>query len=103
MANENFFANPALGKHMGGDYPGKGSSTMEPHETSGNDGKMPPHIFHHSHSGGVTTHIFHHDGRHEMHEHSHGDADGMAAHVHEHHGGGMEDHEQDENSGSMNG
>lgn len=54
------------------------------------EGEMPPSIFHHSHSAGVTTHIFHHDGRHEMHEHQHGDAEGMAQHVHDHHGEGKQ-------------
>ena len=97
---ENFFANPALGKHMGSsNYAGKGSEGQEDHEQNANE-EHPPHIFHHSHSGGVTTHIFHHDGRHEMHEHSHGDADGIASHVMEHHGGG-EPHEQNGGGGSI--
>ena len=57
-----------------------------------------PHIFIHSHSKGHTVHVHHHDGTHEKHEHSHGDADGIAAHIHEHLGEGMapEGHESSE-------
>jgi hypothetical protein len=46
-------------------------------------------MFIHSHQKGVTVHVFHHSGQHEMHEHQHGDAEGIAAHVHQHHGGSM--------------
>jgi hypothetical protein len=47
-----------------------------------------PHIFIHSHAGGHTVHIMHPDGRHEKHEHPHGDAEGIAQHVHTHLGAG---------------
>jgi hypothetical protein len=62
-----------------------------------------PHIFVHSHSKGHTVHIHHADGGHEKHEHSHGDAEGIAAHIHEHLGGGAQEGEQrpEENAGEM--
>lgn len=49
-------------------------------------GSMPQMMIH-SHEGGNTVHIHHADGKHEKHKHSHGDAEGMAAHVLKHFGG----------------
>jgi hypothetical protein len=49
-----------------------------------------PHMHIHTHAKGHTVHIMHPNGKHEKHEHEHGDAEGIAAHVHEHFvGGGM--------------
>jgi hypothetical protein len=56
------------------------------------EGAGHPHIFVHSHSKGHTVHIHHQDGRHEKHEHAKGDAEGIAAHIHEHYGGGGGEH-----------
>jgi len=46
-----------------------------------------PSIHIHSHAAGHTVHIMHKDGTHTKTEHSHGDAEGIAAHIHKHIGG----------------
>ncbi len=79
---EKHFMNKQHGEHMK-----QGAS--EHHGEGG--GKPSIHI--HSHSAGHTVHIMHPDGRHEQHEHEHGDAEGIAQHVHEHLGAGGEEHE----------
>ena len=61
-------------------------------------GAKHPHILIHSHSGGHTVHILHHDGRHEKHEHELGDAEGIAQHIHQHIGGGADGEQRPEQS-----
>ena len=81
------YMNPAYGAMMEGAKaaPGEKGPVPKP-EHKGAGGH--PHIHIHSHSGGHTVHIMHPDGRHEKHEHAHGDAEGMAQHIHTHFGGG---------------
>ena len=81
MAGDRHYMNPQVGRHMSG-------SDGDEH-----GGSSHPHIFIHSHSKGHTVHIHHPDGRHEKHEHSAGDAEGLASHIHTHIGGGVgQDH-----------
>jgi hypothetical protein len=47
-----------------------------------------PHLHFHKHDGGVTAHVMHHDGTHEVHHFDHGDHDGMADLIKEHMGPG---------------
>lgn len=87
------YMNPTFGKHMSGgksgppehgdhNQPDKGT------EPSGAHGMPSIHI--HTHAKGHTVHIMHHNGQHTKHEHAHGDAEGIAAHIHQHLGGGGE-------------
>lgn len=88
--------NPQRARHMEG-----GSSSSE---QSGHDGK--PSIFIHSHSAGHTVHVYHADGQHEVHEHEHGDAEGMAEHVHTYLSGGkhlLPQHDDETKSSEDNG
>lgn len=79
------FMNPQRGRHMSGEA-GDGSE-------GGHEGHaQKPHISIHSHPHGHTVHIMHHDGKHEKHEHAHGDTEGIAAHIHQHLGDGGQDH-----------
>lgn len=84
-----FGMNPQRSRHMGGEEHGE-------HGGGGQGAK--PSIFIHSHSGGHTVHVFHHDGSHEAHEHSSGDTESMAEHVHNYLGG--EQRPEDEDAGS---
>jgi hypothetical protein len=77
------FMNPARGKHMSLGHEGNSAHGAGDVEDKSGQHK-PPHIFIHSHSKGHTVHIHHADGGHEKHEHSHGDADGIAEHIHQH-------------------
>lgn len=85
------YMNPAYGSMMEGaksadkQSPGK-EATNEEHKRAGEN--KPPHIFIHSHDAGHTVHIHHGDGRHEQHEHEHGDVEGMAQHIHTYLGAG---------------
>ena len=81
------YMNPQYGKHMadgGLDDAAEGESSGD-HQTGQGDR---PNIHIHSHSKGHTVHILHQDGRHEKHEHGHGDAEGIAGHIHAQLGGG---------------
>lgn len=71
------FMNPQRGKHMEGGE----------HEEHGGHAKH-PHFAIHSHAHGHVVHITHPDGHHEHHEHALGDAEGIAAHIHQHIGSG---------------
>lgn len=71
-----FGMNPQRARHMSGG---------EEEHQGGNEHK--PHIHIHSHQGGHTVHVMHHDGTHEKFEHGHGDAEGMAEHIHHYLGG----------------
>lgn len=77
------FMNKQRERHMSGGEEGKGGG-----------GGAKPSIHIHSHSKGHTVHIMHSNGMHEKHEHAHGDAEGIAQHVHTHLGesGGGQDH-----------
>jgi len=77
------FMNRQRGRHMGG-------GNSEEHH----GGEAKPQIHIHSHSSGHTVPIMHPDGQHEKHEHEDGDAEGMAAHIHEHLGDGAPAGEQ---------
>ena len=86
------FMNPSYGAMMEGaksaDVQNPGPAAKgEAKKRAGND-HLPPHIHIHSHSGGHTVHIMHHDGTHEKHEHPHGDHEGIAQHIHTHLGPG---------------
>jgi len=67
--------------------PTKGGAAPEPAMPASGEPSAAPTLVMHSHDKGVTVHVHHKNGKHEKHEHSHGDAEGMAAHVHEHFGG----------------
>jgi len=73
------FMNRQRGRHMSGE---------SEHEDGGaqnqGQGAKHPHIAIHSHSQGHTVHITHPDGQHESHDHEAGDAEGIAAHIHQH-------------------
>ncbi len=83
--------NPARGKHL--------AATAEGHSEVV-AGHSSPSIHIHSHDKGHTVHILHKDGTHEAHEHEHGDADGIAEHIHEHlgKGGSIGGHEEAEDA-----
>lgn len=77
------YMNKRHGEHMEGH-----EEAPEPKgKEKGKGGKHHPSIHIHSHSGGHTVHVMHGDGRHEMHEHQSGDAEGVAQHVHDNLGG----------------
>src|SRR5438270_12303906 len=81
-----FHMNPQRGQHMGGEEHGGSSGEHGGGNEHEHGGKLPDiHIK--SHSAGHTVHIMHQDGRHESHEHAHGDTEGMAEHVHNYLGG----------------
>jgi len=87
------YMNPSYGRMMEGGGEGSREQDEGP-AAKKEEGKRaahdkPPHIHIHSHEGGHTVHIMHHDGTHEKHEHEHGDAEGIAAHIHTHIGDGM--------------
>jgi hypothetical protein len=56
----------------------------EPLDTEPVAGGSEPSIFMHSHAKGVTVHIHHPSGKHEKHEHAHGDVAGMKGHIDKH-------------------
>ena len=86
------YMNPSYGRLM--TEGGKQADKQEPGpEARGEAGKRskenaPPSIHIHSHTGGHTVHILHKDGRHEMHQHGHGDTDGISQHIQTHLGAG---------------
>jgi|SRR5215471_4892009 len=76
----------------------KGSEKKPEHHKSDGEHSAHKHIHFHKHPAGVTAHVMHPDGSHEMHHFAHDDHDGMAAMLAEHmaapaEGGGMEQHE----------
>lgn len=81
MDENRHYMNPQRAKHMSGED-GK--------EKKG--GKKHPSIHIHSHAKGHTVHIMHPDGRHEMHEHGHGDTEGMKQHLDTHLRAAGQDH-----------
>lgn len=94
--------------HWGGNEAGGGDETDAATggtEPSGQDsgGSNMPHVHMHPHndgSGKVTVHVMHHGGKHTKHVHESGDTEGMAAHIHEHFGGGEPMMAQDSESDS---
>lgn len=79
--------NPQRGKHMEMGA-GGGEDEHDEHEESNED----PQIHIHSHAKGHTVHIMHKSGKHEQHEHSKGDTEGIAEHIHKNLGAGGQDH-----------
>lgn len=93
MEDNKHYMNPARGRHMSG----------EDGKDKGGKGKH-PHIHIHSHPKGHTVHIMHPDGRHEMHEHAKGDAEGISEHIHQHlgmPGAGGQDHGVGDGEGDL--
>jgi len=82
----NYINNPQL-RRAHDKYSGQSSHEAGGSPTHGKGGGSHPHIAVHSHSAGHTVHITHPDGRHESHDHAAGDAEGIAAHIHQHIGG----------------
>lgn len=77
------FMNKSHGMHMGAKPEAQPADDM--HQESGQHETPQIHI--HSHDEGHTVHIMHSNGQHEKHEHEHGDAEGIASHIHQHIGG----------------
>lgn len=89
MAGKHFM-NPARAKHMGstgnmGASESQADGAGDVDQESGQHTAPSIHI--HSHDQGHTVHIMHANGKSEKSEHEHGDAEGIAAHIHSHIGG----------------
>lgn len=88
-ASDRHYMNPQHGAHFGaGSIGHEGRDKQSAGDVKDESGQhKAPSIHIHSHSKGHTVHIMHHNGQHEQHEHSHGDAEGIAGHIHQHLGG----------------
>lgn len=87
------FMNPQRGKHMGNHEPAfESKSNEEENDGGGESSDEKPQIHIHSHEKGHTVHVMHKDGRHEKHEHGHGDTEGVKQHIDKHLGDVGQDH-----------
>jgi hypothetical protein len=84
------FMNPAVGRHMteGRKAMSETDSAHGGTEKGGKAGSKMPQMHIHTHSKGHTVHVMHANGKHEQHEHAHGDTEGMKAHIDQHFGSG---------------